>query len=140
MSKGIEISRDEDGFLKCKDCPRRFLTKLMLENHSCNQHKTDTEIKPDKIQMLQNKKVESDFQTNIKIEECSFGDLSFVSPKDLQFHRSNGHQEVTPHQCSECKKVFRYEVNFKKHQQNLLRESARSETITNFVKSFKNQP
>ena len=65
MSKGIEISRDEDGFLKCKDCPRRFLTKLMLENHSCNQHKTDTEIKPDKIQMLQNKKVESDFQTNI---------------------------------------------------------------------------
>ena len=89
MSKGIEISRDEDGFLKCKDCPRRFLTKLMLENHSCNQHKTDTEIKPDKIQMLQNKKVESDFQTNIKIEECSFGDLSFVSPKDLQFHRSN---------------------------------------------------
>ena len=45
MSKGIEISRDEDGFLKCKDCPRRFLTKLMLENHSCNQHKTDTEIK-----------------------------------------------------------------------------------------------
>ena len=118
MSAGLEISRDKDGFLKCKDCPRRFLTKLLFENHSCNQHKTDTEIKPNQTQMLHNIKVEKDFQVNTQFEECSFGDLSFVSQKDLQFHSSNGHQKVTPHQCSECKKLFRNEINLKEHQQN----------------------
>ena len=61
----------------------------MFENHSCSQHKTNTQIKPDQIQIIQNNKVEKDFQGNTQFEECSFGDLSFVSSKDLQFHRSN---------------------------------------------------
>ena len=37
MSPEIKDSRDKDGFLKCKECPRRFLTKLAFENHSNNQ-------------------------------------------------------------------------------------------------------
>ena len=37
MAAVIELTRDKDGFLKCKDCPRRFLTELMFENHSSNQ-------------------------------------------------------------------------------------------------------
>ena len=45
MSAGLEISKDKDGYLKCKNCPRRFLTKFMFENHSCSQHKTNTQIK-----------------------------------------------------------------------------------------------
>ena len=45
MAAVIELTRDKDGFLKCKDCPRRFLTELMFENHLCNQHKKETEMK-----------------------------------------------------------------------------------------------
>ena len=45
MSAVIELTRDKDGFLKCKDCPRRFLTEFMFENHSCNQHKKEIETK-----------------------------------------------------------------------------------------------
>ena len=39
MSAVPKLSRDKDGFLKCRDCPRRFLTELMFENHSCNKQK-----------------------------------------------------------------------------------------------------
>ena len=52
-----EFNRDRDGFLKCKDCPRRFLTKAGFENHSSNQHKKETESKLD-----QTNKDESSFQ------------------------------------------------------------------------------
>ena len=45
MSAESELTRDKDGFLKCKDCPRRFLTELMFENHSCYQHKKEMETK-----------------------------------------------------------------------------------------------
>ena len=43
MSAESGLTRDKDGFLKCKDCPRRFLTELMFENHSSNQHEKETE-------------------------------------------------------------------------------------------------
>ena len=33
----FEIARDKDGFLKCEDCQRRFLTKIGFENHSYKQ-------------------------------------------------------------------------------------------------------
>ena len=32
MAAVSELTRDKDGFLKCKYCPRRFLTELMFEN------------------------------------------------------------------------------------------------------------
>ena len=103
MTPELEISRDKDCLLKCKDCPRKFITKIMFEYHSSTQHKKDTETKPDQLQILQNKKVERDFQTNIQFEECSIGD--FVSPIDVQLQRSKGHPKLTPHQCSKCKKL-----------------------------------
>ena len=45
MSAKSELTRDKDGFLKCKDCPRRFLTELMFVNHSSDQHKKEIETK-----------------------------------------------------------------------------------------------
>ena len=44
----FEIARDKDGFLKCEDCQRRFLTKIGFENHSYNQHKKEAETKDSK--------------------------------------------------------------------------------------------
>ena len=37
----FEIARDKDGFLKCEDCQRRFLTKIGFENHSYNHFTFD---------------------------------------------------------------------------------------------------
>ena len=42
----FEIARDKDGFLKCEDCQRRFLTKIGFENHSYKHHKKEAETKP----------------------------------------------------------------------------------------------
>ena len=55
----FEIARDKDGFLKCEDCQRRFLTKIGFENHSYNQHKKEAETKPNEHQQPQTKKDES---------------------------------------------------------------------------------
>ena len=41
MSDESKLTRDKDGFLKCKNCPRMFLTEILFENHSSNQHKKD---------------------------------------------------------------------------------------------------
>ena len=38
MSTKVDVSLDKNGFLKCQECPRRFLTKTGFENHSSNQH------------------------------------------------------------------------------------------------------
>ena len=43
MSAEFEDSRDKDGFLKCKECSRRFLTNLAIENHSSTQHNQEIE-------------------------------------------------------------------------------------------------
>ena len=37
------ISRDEDGFLNCQNCSRRFFTKIGFENHSTYEHRNDAE-------------------------------------------------------------------------------------------------
>ena len=47
MSAEFKDSRDKDGFLKCGECPRRFLTKLAFENHSSNQHNREIGTKLD---------------------------------------------------------------------------------------------
>ena len=40
-----EFTRDKDGFLKCKVCPRRFLTEIGFENHLSNEHQNVMETK-----------------------------------------------------------------------------------------------
>ena len=110
MSAESEFTRDKDGFLKCQDCPRRFLTETGFENHSTNQH--EKEIKPD-----QNQQYGPSFPKNTQSkEECSPDNLLFRSQVDLKLHRSVEHQ-ITANHCNECKKLFRYEIDLKKHQQ-----------------------
>ena len=70
MAAVIELTRDKDGFLKCKDCPRRFLTELMFENHLCNQHKKETEMKLNQSKYSPTIKVEISFP-NKPHELCS---------------------------------------------------------------------
>ena len=55
----LKLYRDNNGFLKCQNCPRRFLTKIGLQNHSTNEHKNDEETQLDKLLMNTNKKDQS---------------------------------------------------------------------------------
>ena len=72
MSAESEFTRDKDGFLKCQDCPRRFLTETGFENHSSNQH--EKEIKPD-----QNQQYGPSFPKNTQSEEeCSPDKILFT--------------------------------------------------------------
>ena len=108
MSAESEFTRDKDGFLKCQDCPRRFLTETGFENHSSNQH--EKEIKPD-----QNQQYGPSFPKNTQSEEeCSPDNLLFRSQVDLKLNRSVEHQ-ITAHHCNECKKLFSVEIDLKKH-------------------------
>ena len=111
MSAKSEFTRDKDGFLKCKDCPRRFLTETGFESHSSNQHKKETK-------QNQHEQNESSFPKNTQSEEeCSPDNLLFKSQIELKLNRSIEHQ-ITAHHCNECKNMFRYEIDLKKHQRN----------------------
>ena len=57
MSDESELTRDKNGFLKCKNCPRWFLTETMFEYHSSNQHKKETETKLNQNHLSQTIKV-----------------------------------------------------------------------------------
>ena len=100
MVKNMEVSdsRDKDGFLKCNECPRRFLTKVVFEKHSSNQHKTNSETKVD----------EPAESAAIK-DEISLQEDTFESKIDLQLHTSNEYHNV---ECNECKVLFSYNLSF----------------------------
>ena len=96
MSAQVNASREKDGFLKCKDCPRRFLTKTGFENHSCNLHKEDSDTKLDQIQESPTTKGESTFQPNTRLDKkcclCSLLTrpilrqvLSYYLPSNLSY-------------------------------------------------------
>ena len=106
MSAESELTRDKDGFLKCKDCSRIFLTELMFENHSSNQHKKEkeTETNQNQNQHSQTIKDESSFRPS-QSEEV-LGNLSFGSQLDLKL-QSIEHPNMTHHKCSESKKLFK---------------------------------
>ena len=95
MSAEFEDSRDKDGFLKCKECPRRFLTKVGFENHSNNQHNQDIEAKLEQLPKPPTEKYTS---------ACFLCQLSFQSETEAQQHRSSAHE--TPLKCNLCKKSF----------------------------------
>ena len=69
MSAESELTRDKEGFLKCKECPKRFLTELMFENHSTNQHNKETGAKLNQTQHSQTIKDEIYFPNNSQTEE-----------------------------------------------------------------------
>ena len=97
MSAEIKDSQDKDGFLKCKECPRRFLTKLAFENHSNNQHNQEIETELDQLPQPLAVKFPS---------VCFLCHLSFQSETELQQHRSGEHETPlkTMLQCQECNK------------------------------------
>ena len=108
MSAEFEITRDKDGFLNCKFCPRIFLTKILFENHSSSQHNKDIEAKQD---IHQTKTDQSSVQEDIQFEKCSLGNLSFVSKGDLKLNIRNGHQEMAAsYKGEECKNLFTSEI------------------------------
>ena len=126
MSAEFEITRDKDGFLNCKFCPRIFLTKILFENHSSSQHNKDIEAKQD---IHQTKTDQSSVQEDIQFEKCSLGNLSFVSKGDLKLNIRNGHQEMAAsYKGEECKNLFTSEINFKRHLQNGDQQSCLNKT------------
>ena len=123
MSEELETNHsDKDGFIKCKVCSRRFFTKIGLKIHSRNQHK-ESDKKVKQLQELpRNKglpnKEEIAVQQNTGLAEkypkCI---LSFESKIGLQGNTSNDNTKLTPYQCIDCKKSFRYSKRFEKHIQ-----------------------
>ena len=95
MSAELEDFRDQDGFLKCTECPRRFLTKLAFGNHSSTQHNQEIETKLEQLPK----------PPTVKYPNASFlCHLSFQIEKEAQQHRSSAHE--TPVKCNLSKKSF----------------------------------
>ena len=55
----LDIFREKDGFLKCQNCSRRFLTKIGFQNHSLNEENNDSETQLDQLPRTTNKKDET---------------------------------------------------------------------------------
>ena len=91
MSAEFEDSRDIDGFLKCKQCPRRFITKLAFENHSNNQHNQEIETKL--VQFPQPPTVKNP-------SACFLCHLSFQSETEVQQHRIRVYAETLINKAS----------------------------------------
>ena len=95
--------RDKDGFLNCKECPRKFLTKLAFENHSNIQHR-EIETKLDQLPQ----------PTTIKYPSaCFLCHLSFQSETEMQQHKSSAHE--TPLKCNLCKKSMASKKDLQRH-------------------------
>ena len=115
MSAEYELTRDKDGFLKCKDCSRCFFKEIMFENHLTKEHKKERETQINQNQQSQTMKVEIFFPNNTQSEEDFFLDnLSFVSQRDLKM-QSIEDQKTSNHKCSECKKLYVSEINLKEY-------------------------
>ena len=71
---------------KCKQCSRRFITKIGLECHSTDQHKKEKDTQQDEI------------FCEIACPVCN---LYFGSAIELQLHRSNAHNEIITHRSNE---------------------------------------
>ena len=93
MSAKSEFTRDKDGFLKCKDCPRRFLTEISFENHSSNQHKKETKPVICHINTVHKK------LTPYQCLDCK---KSFWRKSNLAKHTNTVHKKLTPLQCKSC--------------------------------------
>ena len=95
--------RDKDGFLNCKECPRKFLTKLAFENHSNIQHR-EIETKLDQLPQPPPVKYSSD---------CFLCHVSFQSEMEVQQHMISAHG--TPLKCNLCKKSFASKQSLQRH-------------------------
>ena len=75
MSIEFERTCDKYGFVKCKECPRRFVTKTGFQNHLTNQHR-EIDTKVDQLQKSTSKgnKEEIAFQQKTRCEEKCLSD------------------------------------------------------------------
>ena len=102
MSEESVTTYDENGYLNCKDCPRKFITKFGLKNHISKEHIKGTAIKVEILEQPPTIKDEIPFQENATFkEECFLCSLSFESKIDLQMHTNNEHRKSLLHQCSQ---------------------------------------
>ena len=97
MSAEIKDSRDKDGFLKCKECPRRFLTKLAFENHSSHQHNQEIGTKLDQLPQLPPAKYSSD---------CFLCHVSFQSEMEVQQHIISAHGTPLKTKCQSAEYIL----------------------------------
>ena len=86
MAEELEITFNEKAIFKCKQCSRRFITKIGLECHSTDQHKKEKDTQQDEI------------FCEIACPVCN---LYFGSAIELQLHRSNAHNEIITHRSNE---------------------------------------
>ena len=82
----FEIDRDKEGFLKCEDCQRRFLTKFGFKIHSYNQHKKVADTQPNEHQQLQTKmpRVQETFWTQRKSSKTQALFTKKLTPQEYQ--------------------------------------------------------
>ena len=135
MCTEIEVSSEKDGFMKCKECPIRFLTKIGLKVHSRIEHKKDKETKLDQLQDSPTFENEIAFDENAEIEEkCPFCKLCFENKIYLQMHISNEHNKLT--QRNKGKKLHIFKANVKKNipKSNDLLSTVCQECKKSFVK------
>ena len=127
MSAESKFNRDKEGFMKCKDCPRRFQTEIGFENHSSFQHKKD--IATELCQTIED---------DSSLQQSAVAKLFFGSQEDAKL-QSTEPQIITHQKCSECKKLFSSDIYLKEHLQNgLLMSSLKkcqecNRAITSFI-------
>ena len=61
----LDIFREKDGFLKCQNCSRRFLTQIGFQNHSHNENNNYVETQLDQLPRTTNKKDENASQIHV---------------------------------------------------------------------------
>ena len=133
MSAELEDFWDQAGFLKCKECPRRFLTKLAFENHSSTQHNQEIETKLEQLPQPPAVKYPNarflchlSFQSETEVQQhkssahetplkCNLCKKSYVSKHVLKRHIGAVHKKLKPFQCQECKIYFSEKPKVQRH-------------------------
>ena len=108
------MEHDRKGFLNCKKCARRFLTKVGFQNHLNIQHgsiviEAQQTVHKDASNFPKEKVDERPYQSN----ECK---TSYETDKcELQRHRNVVHEKLKPNQCQQCDKSFGSIHNLQRH-------------------------
>ena len=76
----FKFLRDKDGLMNCQKCPRRFLTKIVLQKHITNDHKNENVTQLDQILQTSSKIVEGVSKKDTRYEKgSSMSNFSYPS-------------------------------------------------------------